>query len=186
MKNLLINAAVLTAGLVMSSTSLAAQASAASSVGPGLTATAVLLDAEGRGIGEARLQQVLGGVLLRLDLKNATPGVHALHIHEVGRCDGPSFESAGAHYSPDAHKHGFLNTRGPHAGDLPNIFVPADGKLSVEILEPNVTLAAGPRSLLDANGSALVIHAGKDDYTTDPSGEAGGRLGCGPILRNGT
>jgi Cu-Zn family superoxide dismutase len=186
MKNLLINATLLTAGLGMCAAGLAAQASSASGAGAGLTATAVMVDAEGRGIGEARLQQVLGGVLLRLDLKNATPGVHALHIHDVGRCDGPSFESAGPHYSPEAHKHGFLNTRGPHAGDLPNIFVPASTELSVEFLVRDVTLSPGPHSLLDANGSALVIHAGKDDYKSDPAGESGGRLGCGPIVRSGT
>jgi Cu-Zn family superoxide dismutase len=102
------------------------------------------------------------GVLLRLDLKNATPCVRGLHIHEVGRCDAPSFESAGRHFSPDRRAHGFLNTRGPHPGDLPNIFMPVSTELSLEYLMPDVTLDPGPRSLLDANGSALVIHASKD------------------------
>jgi Cu-Zn family superoxide dismutase len=76
-----------------------------------------------------------------------------------------------------------MATGGPHAGDLPNIFVPADGKLSVEILEPNVTLAAGPRSLLDADGSAIVLHATADDYMTDPAGNAGGRIACGVVTK---
>jgi Cu-Zn family superoxide dismutase len=153
--------------------------------GMAVTATAVLVDGQGRGVGQARLQQTPNGVLLRLDLKNATPGVHGLHIHEVGRCDRPSFESAGGHFSPDRRAHGFLNPRGPHAGDLPNIFVPVSTELSVEYLLRDVTLEVGQRSLLDANGSALVIHAGKDDYMSDPAGEAGDRLGCGPIVREG-
>jgi Cu-Zn family superoxide dismutase len=151
--------------------------------GTSTMATATLTDARGGGVGEARLQQTPNGVLLMLDLRNATPGVHALHIHEVGKCDAPSFESAGGHFEPAGRAHGFLNPRGPHAGDLPNIHVPDAKRLSVEYLITSVTLDAGPRSLLDANGSALVIHAGKDDYTSDPAGEAGDRLACGPIVR---
>ena len=148
------------------------------------SATAVLMDGSGRGVGEARLQQTPHGVLLRLDLKNATPGVHGLHIHEVGRCDAPSFESAGGHFSADRRDHGFLNPSGPHAGDLPNIFVPSSKELSIEYLIPNLTLDPGQRSLLDANGSAVVIHADQDDYFSDPAGHAGDRLACGPIVRS--
>lgn len=182
MKHILVAAA----SAVVCAAGVAAQAPAAiGTTGAPVTATAVLVDAQGRGVGEARLQQTPNGVLLGLDLKNATPGVHGLHIHEVGRCDRPSFESAGGHFSPDRRAHGFLNPRGPHAGDLPNIFVPVSTELSVEYLLRDVTLDAGARSLLDANGSALVIHAGKDDYMSDPAGEAGDRLGCGPIVRDG-
>ena len=79
------------------------------------TAAAGLMDGSGRGVGQARLQQTPHGVLLRLDLKNATPGVHGLHIHDVGRCDVPSFESAGGHFSPDRRVHGFSDPAG-HAG----------------------------------------------------------------------
>lgn len=146
------------------------------------SATAVLMDGSGRGVGEARLQQTRHGVLLRLDLKNATPGVHGFHIHEVGRCDAPSFESAGGHFSPETRDHGFVNPSGPHAGDLPNIFVPSSKELSIEYLIPNLTLDPGPRSLLDANGSAIVIHADQDDYFSDPAGHAGDRLACGAIV----
>ena len=147
------------------------------------TAAAALVDESGRGVGQARLQQTPHGVLLRLDLKNATPGVHGLHIHEIGRCEAPSFESAGGHFSPDRRVHGLLNPSGPHAGDLPNIFVPSSTELSVEYVIPDVTLDPGPRALLDANGSAIVIHAGQDDYFSDPAGHAGDRLACGPIVR---
>ena len=148
------------------------------------SASAALVDGSGRGVGEARLQQTPHGVLLRLDLKNATPGVHGLHIHDVGRCDAPMFESAGGHFSPDKNVHGFLNPSGPHAGDLPNIVVPSSKELSLEYLIADVTLDPGPRSLLDANGSAIVIHADQDDYFSDPAGHAGNRLACGSIARS--
>jgi Cu-Zn family superoxide dismutase len=145
-------------------------------------AAAALADGSGRGVGDARLQQTSHGVLLRLDLRNVTPGVHALHIHEAGRCDAPSFESAGGHFAPNRRAHGFLNPSGPHAGDLPNIFVPASTELSIEYLIPDVTIDPGPRSLLDTNGSAVVIHADQDDYFSDPAGHAGDRLACGAIV----
>ena len=149
------------------------------------SASAAIKDTSGRGVGEARMWQTPHGVLLRLTLKNATPGVHALHIHEVGRCDAPSFESAGGHFAPDGAGHAFYDAAGPHAGDLPNIYVPASTELTVEHHLANLTLAPGPRSLLDANGSAVVIHAGGDDYISDPAGNAGERLACGAISLSG-
>ena len=151
---------------------------------PDATASASLTDTENRAVGEAYFQQAPRGVLVRLDLRNATPGIHAVHVHEVGRCDPPSFASAGAHFEPSGRKHGFLNPNGQHAGDLPNIDVPTSRQLSVEFLIANVTLDPGPLSLLDTNGSAIVMHAGKDDHMTDPSGESGDRLLCGRIVRN--
>ena len=147
------------------------------------TARASLTDAQGRSIGEARLQQSPHGVLVKIDLRNATPGVHALHIHTVGRCEAPKFESAGGHFAPSGRQHGFLHARGPHAGDLPNLEVPPTGQLSVEYLVSDVTLEAGTRSLLDADGSSIVIHAGKDDYASDPAGNSGDRIACGKIAR---
>jgi Cu-Zn family superoxide dismutase len=73
-----------------------------------------------------------------------------------------------------------MNPEGPHAGDMPNLHVPPDGKLKIEVLDPTVTLSA-ESALLDADGSALVIHAGPDDYKTDPAGNAGDRIACGVI-----
>jgi Cu-Zn family superoxide dismutase len=118
---------------------------------------------------------------LKLDLKNARPGIHGLHLHEVGRCDAPSFESAGGHFDVAGHQHGFLNPRGHHAGDLPNIEVPAAARHSVEYLLANVTLEPGPRTLLDVNGASIVMHTGKDDYMADPAGNSGDRLACGIV-----
>lgn len=148
-----------------------------------LTASANLTDTQGHTVGQARLQQTPHGVLLKLELRNATPGVHALHIHEVGRCEAPSFESAGGHFAPSGRQHGFLNAKGPHAGDLPNIEVPATRQLTVEHLVADVTLESGSHSLLDSNGSAIVIHTGKDDYATEPAGDSGDRIACGQIAR---
>ena len=148
------------------------------------TASANLVDSQGRSVGQAFLQQAPNGVLLKLDLKNATPGIHGLHIHDVGRCDRPSFESAGGHFNPTDRQHGFLNPRGPHAGDLPNIEVPASTQHSVEYFLADITIDPGPRSLGDQNGSSIVIHAGKDDHATDPAGESGDRLACGQIVRS--
>lgn len=148
------------------------------------TASATLVDTQGRSVGQVHFQQGPHGVLLKLDLKNATPGVHGLHLHDVGRCERPSFESAGGHFNPSNRQHGFLNPRGPHAGDLPNIEVPATTHLSVESFLADVTIATGPQSLTDDNGSSIMIHTGKDDYATDPAGESGNRLACGQIVRS--
>lgn len=153
---------------------------------PAPSASANLVDAEGRSVGQATFQQTPHGVLVKLDLKNATPGVHGVHIHDVGRCDRPSFESAGGHFNPTNRKHGFLNPQGPHAGDLPNIDVPSTTQHSVEYFLPDITLDAGPQTLIDSNGSSIVMHAHIDDYRTDPAGESGDRLACGSIVRSET
>jgi superoxide dismutase, Cu-Zn family len=119
-------------------------------------------------------------VLVSLDLTAVPPGEHAFHIHAFGKCEPPDFKSAGPHFNPDQTRHGYLNPEGSHAGDMPNLHVPADGKLQVEILVPNVSLS-GEAPLLDAEGSALVIHAGADDYKSDPAGNSGDRIACGVI-----
>jgi superoxide dismutase, Cu-Zn family len=148
-----------------------------------MTARAALKDAKGTSIGDATLRETPHGVLLQVELRSAPAGVRAFHIHENGTCTAPTFESAGGHWSPDGKAHGFLEDRGPHAGDLPNIHVPQDGRLSFEVLVEDVTLSAGPRSLFDADGSALVMHASVDDYESQPSGDAGGRLACGVVMK---
>jgi Cu-Zn family superoxide dismutase len=144
------------------------------------TASAVLKDATGKDVGKATLTLTPSGVLVRLDLTAVPPGDHAFHIHAVGKCEPPKFESAGPHFNPDETKHGLMNPEGPHAGDMPNLHVPAEGKLQVEILNAMVTLSA-EAALLDADGAALVIHAAADDYKTDPAGNAGDRIACGVI-----
>ena len=143
-------------------------------------ASAVLKDAAGSEVGKATLLATPSGTLLTLELTAAPPGAHGFHIHTTGKCEPPDFASAGGHFNPDETKHGLLNPEGPHAGDMPNIHVPENGKLTVEVLNPLVTLSK-ESALLDEDGSALVLHADPDDYMTDPAGHAGGRIACGVI-----
>ncbi|HMK40491.1 MAG TPA: superoxide dismutase family protein [Methyloceanibacter sp.] len=143
-------------------------------------AKAVLKDASGKEVGTAIFTTTPSGTLLDLKLTAIPPGVHAVHVHAVGKCEPPDFKSAGPHFNPDQTKHGIMSPEGPHAGDLPNIHVPPDGKLEVEFLDPVVTIAQ-EAALLDADGSSIVIHAGPDDYKTDPAGNSGDRIACGVI-----
>jgi len=146
------------------------------------TASALLKDADGIQVGEITLTEVPSGVLLALDLFEVPPGDHALHIHAVGKCEPPKFESAGPHFNPEGKEHGLENPKGPHAGDMPNIHVPDSGTLKLEVLNPFVSLS-GKNALLDDDGSAIVIHEGADDYASDPAGHAGGRLACAVVTK---
>jgi Cu-Zn family superoxide dismutase len=141
-------------------------------------ATAVLKDASGKEVGKVTVIAVPTGVLLDVVLTAVPPGDHAFHIHAIGKCDPPDFKSAGGHFNPEEDEHGLMNEAGPHAGDMPNIHVPANGKLHIEALNQRVFLSDG---LLDHDGSAIVIHQGPDDYKTDPAGNAGPRIACGVI-----
>jgi Cu-Zn family superoxide dismutase len=145
-------------------------------------AVATLKDGSGKELGKAEFTDTASGVLIRLDLISMPPGEHAFHVHAIGKCDPPDFKSAGAHFNPHEAKHGFMNEKGPHAGDMPNLHVPESGKLVIEMLNPFVSLRED-RALLDQDGSALIIHAGVDDYLTDPAGNAGDRIACGVVMQ---
>jgi Cu-Zn family superoxide dismutase len=146
------------------------------------TAKAALKDASGKDVGTVQLIQTPHGVLLKMALKGVAPGEHAFHIHAVGKCE-PPFTSAGGHFNPDSKKHGMEAKEGAHAGDMPNLYVPANGELTVDVANHMVTLAKRqPNSVFDADGSAIIIHAGADDYKTDPTGNAGDRIACGVIV----
>jgi Cu-Zn family superoxide dismutase len=148
----------------------------------GITARAELRDAEGRALGVMTLSQTPLGVLISGDLTGVPGGVHGLHFHDIGRCD-PPFTSAGGHFNPTQRAHGFRNRAGYHAGDLTAFSAPSSGSVRVDQFTRDVTLGTGPTSLLDADGSSLVVHASPDDYATDPSGNSGARIACGVITR---
>ena len=145
------------------------------------SAKAALKNADGKDVGTAELAQTPSGVLISLAVKGLPAGEHALHIHAVGKCE-PPFTSAGGHFNPGSKKHGLMAPEGHHAGDMPNLHIPATGEIAVEVLNAAVTLEKGkPNSVFGPDGTAIVVHAGKDDYKTDPTGEAGGRIACGVI-----
>ena len=140
-----------------------------------------VINASGQSIGTVRAWQTAGGTTFRIDASGLPHGVHGLHVHAVGRCDPPTFETAGPHWNPTARRHGMNNPQGPHAGDLPNVTVAANGVLgeTVTLSGADLTTPPGvPGALLDADGAALVIHAQADDNVTDPSGSSGPRIAC--------
>jgi Cu-Zn family superoxide dismutase len=145
------------------------------------SASATLKSADGKDVGTAQLTQTPSGVLINLSVKGLPAGEHAFHVHAVGKCE-PPFTTAGGHFNPAGKKHGMMAAEGHHAGDMPNLHIPVSGELTIEVVNADITLDKGkPNSVFDADGSAVVIHAGKDDYKTDPTGDAGGRIACGVI-----
>lgn len=167
------NKSVALAAAVMMGLSSHAVFAASGKVG----ARAELHDADDRIVGEALLHDTPHGTLIRARFLDLSPGTHAFHIHAVGECE-PPFTSAGGHYNPDGKAHGIMSPEGLHAGDMPNIHVPASGQLDIEVLNTRV----GVEELLEQDeGTALVIHEGPDDYATDPAGGAGPRIACGVI-----
>lgn len=147
------------------------------------TASADLRNAAGESVGMATLVQRGGVVEITIHATDLPPGVHGVHIHTTGSCTPPDFSSAGGHFAPRSRQHGFENPAGPHGGDLPNIEVGADGTGHFMLTNDRVTLTSGPATLFDEDGSAIVVHAGADDYRTDPAGASGARIACGVITR---
>jgi len=141
----------------------------------GRVAVAQLRTAAGADAGRATAREVEGGLRFTADVQGLPPGPHGLHVHAVGRCDAPDFQTAGGHWNPTAAKHGANNPQGPHQGDLPNLTVGADGRGTAALTVPGATLAG----LLDADGGSMMVHAAADDLQTDPAGNSGARIACG-------
>jgi Cu-Zn family superoxide dismutase len=142
-------------------------------------------NAEGQDVGSATLTpenaEDTGGVRVTLDLHGLPAGEHAIHFHQNAKCDPPGFTSAGPHFNPENKKHGLHNPAGPHAGDMENFVVGANGTAQVEVVAPGVTLNHGDTALLSNGGRSLVIHAHGDDMVTDPAGNSGARIACGVV-----
>lgn len=145
-------------------------------------ASAIMKDANGHEIGIAYFNEDANG-LVHIDVKASglSPGQHGIHVHEKGNCS-PTFAAAGSHYNPLHKKHGLNNPDGPHAGDLPDLQVDESGAGYLNTTSDRFTISAGPTSLFDSDGSAIVIHAGPDDQMTDPAGNSGDRVACGVIV----
>ena len=163
---------------------LAAAAIALPAVAAPASVTVDLKGPGGESLGQATITEGARGVVVRVEAKGLTPGWHGLHFHEKGDCSTKDFKSAGGHVHDVAEVvHGFLAKGHNDAGDLPNLYAGPDGAAMAEVFTPFVTLAGGgdKPALLDADGSAVVIHARADDYTSQPIGGAGDRVACAVI-----
>jgi Cu-Zn family superoxide dismutase len=138
-------------------------------------AVAMIQTADGQPAGSATATETPDGLTIALDVTGIAPGEHGVHVHTTGSCEPPKFESAGGHWNPTEKHHGLDNPQGHHAGDMPNLTVAADGTGKLNYTLAGATLAG----LLDADGSAFVIHAKSDDQKSDPSGNSGDRIACG-------
>jgi len=138
------------------------------------------INSDGKEVGTVHVEHYETYTLFLVKLHDMPPGVHGIHLHAVGTCTPPSFDSAGPHFNPQGSQHGFKNPKGPHAGDLTNITIPDNGKLETQF---NITGPQwrGENGLFDGDGISIVIHAKADDYTTDPSGNSGPRIACATV-----
>jgi superoxide dismutase, Cu-Zn family len=146
-------------------------------------ARAEIKDSQSKSVGTASLRETKDGVLIIVNAKGLPEGLHAVHIHSIGKCEGPAFTNAGGHFNPLNKKHGLKSPDGPHAGDLPDMYVNKDGAGRYEALLESITLGAGQTSIFDSDASAIVIHSTADDNMTDPTGNSGDRIACGVITK---
>ena len=140
--------------------------------GEGITGTADFVETQ-QGTGKI--------VNVTVTVSGLKPGMHGVHLHAVGKCT-PDFAAAGGHFDPGPAGNPDPDANHPfHMGDVPQLTAGANGKATMKAATTRVTLSDGPLSLFDADGSAIIIHAGADDYKTDPAGNAGDRIACGVV-----
>lgn len=157
--------------LLTASCALLAACATTDDWGEGGGPSVALVNSAGVSVGAVEMQQRSGGTYIRVEVQGLQPGEHGLHLHAIGKCEGPAFQSAGGHWNPVGKQHGHLNPLGAHLGDLPNLTVSANGRGRLVFL---VNGQVGG----DADGTSLVVHAKPDDYRTDPSGNSGDRIAC--------
>jgi Cu-Zn family superoxide dismutase len=153
-------------------------------VPPKLMVTSEVIAPSGDPLGKAIVSQEADGTRVHLEIHGLPPGSYGVHLHAIGKCEGPGFTSAGGHFNPGMKQHGSMNPAGEHAGDLPNIIIGDNSQGTLDALQKGLRLADGPAPLLNADGASIMVHAGPDDFKTDPSGNSGTRIACG-VLRTG-
>jgi Cu-Zn family superoxide dismutase len=167
----------LVAGAFLSGSSAFAQS-------PTQGARAEIKDAQGNMVGTAVFSPATSGVKLDVQMQGfatAAAGEHGIHVHAVGKCEPDAFTTAGGHFNPTGKKHGLNSAEGAHAGDMPNLMLDGQGNSTYGTTLAGISLGSDAGSLFDADGSAVVIHAGPDDLVTDPAGNSGARVACGVV-----
>ncbi len=153
----------------------------ATNAAAGKTAEATIASASGSGLtGKATFTEAGGSVKMVLTVEKATPGPHAVHLHQNGDCSKPDATSAGPHWNPTKNPHGKRGEGQHHAGDMPNMEVGQDGKGRLE-LTVNEWKIGGTDTTANIVNRAIIVHAKADDYKSQPAGNAGDRIGCGVV-----
>lgn len=138
-----------------------------------------LYNIDGDRVGAATFTEQSKGVNIKVKVEGLKPGFHGIHIHEFPKCEAPYFQSAGNHFNPDGKEHGLMHPKGAHVGDLPNVEANSSGHIDTELMLPEATLLDGKNSILQNEGTSLIITEKPDDGMSQPSGDSGARIVCG-------